>query len=253
MNSPIGWIGGKRALRKEIIARFPQDGVGRYIEVFFGAGWVFFGRDKQPGQLEVINDKDGEVVNLFRCIKYHRAVLQEELEWMVSAREGFDSAKAQFQAGGLTDIQRAARFFYLLKLSFGNNRNTFTTSPAANIQHNAAYLEKVQERLRGVLIENRDFEPILKTYDRADALFYLDPPYLGSERYYEGMFGWEDHLRLAYCLRQLKGRFVLSYNDDSRIRALYDWCNIESITRKENLSGNGKNQKQYAEIIARNF
>ena len=44
MNSPIGWIGGKRALRKEIIALFPQDGVGRYIEVFFGAGWVFFGR-----------------------------------------------------------------------------------------------------------------------------------------------------------------------------------------------------------------
>lgn len=54
MNSPIGWIGGKRALRKEIIALFPQDGVGRYIEVFFGAGWVFFSREKQPGQLEVI-------------------------------------------------------------------------------------------------------------------------------------------------------------------------------------------------------
>ena len=46
MNSPIGWIGGKRALRQEIIALFPQDGVGRYIEVFFGAGWVFFGREK---------------------------------------------------------------------------------------------------------------------------------------------------------------------------------------------------------------
>lgn len=68
MNSPIGWIGGKRALRKEIIALFPQDGVGRYIEVFFGAGWVFFGREKQPGQLEVINDRDGQIVNLFRCI-----------------------------------------------------------------------------------------------------------------------------------------------------------------------------------------
>lgn len=48
MNSPIGWIGGKRALRKEIIALFPQDGVSRYIEVFFGAGWVFFGREKRP-------------------------------------------------------------------------------------------------------------------------------------------------------------------------------------------------------------
>ena len=63
MNSPIGWIGGKRALRKEIIELFPQEGVGRYIEVFFGAGWVFFGREKPPGQLEVINDRDGQIVN----------------------------------------------------------------------------------------------------------------------------------------------------------------------------------------------
>lgn len=113
MNSPIGWIGGKRALRKEIIALFPQDGVGRYIEVFFGAGWVFFSREKQPGQLEVINDRDGQIVNLFRCIKYHRAALQEELEWLVSAREIFFTAMDQLHTDGLTDIQRAARFFLL--------------------------------------------------------------------------------------------------------------------------------------------
>ena len=128
MNSPIGWIGGKRALRKEIIELFPQEGVGRYIEVFFGAGWVFFGREKQPGQLEVINDRDGQLVNLFRCIKYHRAALQEELEWLVSAREIFFAAMDQLHTDGLTDIQRAARFFYVLKNSFGNNQKNFATS-----------------------------------------------------------------------------------------------------------------------------
>ena len=196
MNSPIGWIGGKRALRKEIIALFPQDGVGRYIEVFFGAGWVFFGREKQPGQLEVINDRDGQIVNLFRCIKYHRAALQEELEWLVSAREIFFAAMAQLHTDGLTDIQRAARFFYVLKNSFGNNKKTFATS-GNGIGCSVDYLEQVQLRLRGVKIENRDFEPILKTYDRPDALFYLDPPYLGTEKNYEGTFGWKDHLRLA--------------------------------------------------------
>lgn len=253
MNSPIGWIGGKRALRKEIIARFPQDGVGRYIEVFFGAGWVFFGRDKQPGQLEVINDRDGDVVNLFRCIKYHRSALQEELEWLVSAREIFFAAMSQLQAEGLTDIQRAARFFYLIKLSFGNNKQSFTTAAPANIKQNSDYLAKVQDRLRGVVIENRDFEPILKTYDRSDALFYLDPPYLGTEKYYTGMFGWDDHLRLAHCLQQIRGRFVLSYNDDPRIRELYGWCTIESIKRLETLSGQGKNQGFFKEIIIRNY
>ena len=70
MNSFIGWIGGKRLLRKEILGRFPED-IGRYIEVFGGAGWVLFAKEKQAGQLEVYNDRDGNLVNLYRCIKYH--------------------------------------------------------------------------------------------------------------------------------------------------------------------------------------
>lgn len=222
------------------------------IEVFFGAGWVFFGREKQPGQLEVINDRDGQIVNLFRCIKYHRAALQEELEWLVSAREIFFAAIAQLHTDGLTDIQRAARFYYVLKNSFGSNRKTFATS-GNGIGCSIDYLEQVQLRLKGVKIENRDFEPILKTYDRPDALFYLDPPYLGTEKLYEGIFGWEDHLRLAANLKELKGRFVLSYNDDPRIRELYDWCDIKATARRETLSGAGKNQSSFKEIIIRNY
>ena len=252
MNSTIGRIGGKSALRKEIISRFPQDGVGRYIEVFFGAGWVFFGREKQPGQLEVINDKDGNIVNLFRCIKYHREALQQELEWLVTARETFFDVIAQLEAGGLTDIQRAARFYYRVRCSFGSDQKTFTT--ASKSATNAAFFTEVQQRLKGVIIENRDFEPILKTYDRPDALFYLDPPYLGAEQYYDGGFSWEDHLRLVACLRRLKGRFVLSYNDDERIRALYeDWCTVESLQRRDTLPGNTNNRKPYNEVIIKNY
>ena len=252
MNSPIGWIGGKRALRKEIISLFPQDGVGRYIEVFFGAGWVFFGRTKASGQLEVINDRDGQIVNLFRCIKYHRATLQDELEWLVSAREIFFDAISQLRSDGLTDIQRAARFFYLLKTSFGCDGKTFATA-SKSCAKATEYLSEVQKRLQGVVIENRDFEAILRTYDRPDALFYLDPPYLGTEKYYAGMFCWEDHQRLAECLKNIKGRFVLSYNDDPRIRALYDWCTVTPVVRKETLSGSGKNQGSFREIIIRNY
>ena len=67
------------------------------------------------------------------------------------------------------------------------------------------------------------------------------------------MFGWEDHLRLAANLKELKGRFVLSYNDDPRIRELYDWCDIKSTARRETLSGAGKNQSSFKEIIIRNY
>lgn len=203
--------------------------------------------------MEVINDKDGEIVNLFRCIKYHARALEEEMRWVIPSRQIFFDSVAQLKSEGLTDIQRAARFLCTLKLSFGSNRRSFATS-AKSFQRTLNYLSKVQERLGDVTIENRDFGYILKTYDRPDALFYLDPPYLGTEKYYEGMFGWDDHLRLADNLKKIKGRFVLSYNDDDRIRELYSaWCNIESVQRRETLSGSGENQKSFKEVIIKNF
>lgn len=68
MNSFIGWIGGKRALRNEILQRMPS-GIGRYIEVFGGAGWVLFGREPSSKVMEVFNDYDAELVNIYRCIR----------------------------------------------------------------------------------------------------------------------------------------------------------------------------------------
>ncbi len=94
MNSFIGWIGGKRQLRKEIISRFPADGVGRYIEVFGGAGWVLFGKEQIPGQLEVLNDLNGNLINLYRCVKYHCEALQDELDWLLDSRETLCPAAA---------------------------------------------------------------------------------------------------------------------------------------------------------------
>ena len=149
MNSFIGWIGGKRQLRKEIIARFPTENVGRYIEVFGGAGWVLFGKDKVPNQLEVYNDINGNLVNLFRCVKYHCNEVQKELDWLLTSRELFFDCLAQLKTRGLTDIQRAARFFYVIKISFGCDRRTYATS-SRTIDSATIYLEKVKSRLREI-------------------------------------------------------------------------------------------------------
>lgn len=175
MQSFLGWIGGKSALRNAILNRFP-DKVGRYIEVFGGAGWVLFGRDPVPGQMEVFNDADGELINIYRCVKYHPEALQKELDGLPDSREVFFDYAAQEHIRGMTDIQRAARSLYLIKISFGSDRKTFATAPkiASNI---SASFSAVQERLRKVIIENLDFEHLIHTYDRPDALFYCDPPY----------------------------------------------------------------------------
>ncbi len=213
----IGWIGGKRLLRKAILERFPIDEIGRYIEVFGGAGWVLFAKEKKAGQLEVYNDINGNLVNLFRCVKYHCGELQRELDWMLTSREQFYNCIEQLNTQGLTDIQRAARFFYTVKISFGCDYRTYATS-SKTIDNIVSYLEKVKERLKGVNIEQKDFADLIKVYDRKNALFYLDPPYMGTEKYYDSPFTAEDHIRLKSVLDNLKGRFILSYNDCPMIR-----------------------------------
>ena len=111
MDSFISWVGGKKALRKIILEQFPAE-YGRYIEVFGGAGWILFAKERRV-KLEVYNDMDGRLVNLFRCVKYHPEALQKELDWILNSREQFFDAREE--ARGLTDIQRAARFFVLSK------------------------------------------------------------------------------------------------------------------------------------------
>lgn len=250
MNSFMGWIGGKRALRNEILALFPDD-VDRYVEVFGGAGWILFAKEIKKGQLEVFNDMDGNLINLYRCIKYHCTALQEELQWLPSSREVYYDFKEQISCRGLTDIQRAARFYYLVKVSFGSNRRTFATSNKS-VDNRMEYLTKVKKRLKGVIIEQKDFEDIIKVYDRKTALFYLDPPYVGSEKYYDVPFAREDHYRLKTVLEKIKGRFILSYNNDAFIRELYANYKIREISRRNELLANG-NQKDYAELIITNF
>lgn len=250
MNSFMGWIGGKRALRNEILALFPDD-VDRYVEVFGGAGWILFAKEIKKGQLEVFNDMDGNLINLYRCIKYHCTALQEELQWLPSSREVYYDFKEQISCRGLTDIQRAARFYYLVKISFGSNRRTFATSNKS-VDNRMEYLAKVKVRLKGVIIEQKDFEDIIKVYDRKTALFYLDPPYVGSEKYYDVPFDREDHYRLKTALEKIKGRFILSYNNDAFIRELYASYQIREISRKNELLAHG-NQKDYAELIITNF
>lgn len=114
------------------------------------------------------------------------------------------------------------------------------------------YLQEISKRLRMVVIERLDFERILKTYDRPDALFYLDPPYFHAERYYTSGFAKEDHIRLHDALGRIKGRFILSYNDCEDARELYKGYHIIDISRNDNLAAKTVSRK-YRELIIKNY
>lgn len=251
MNSFISWIGGKRLLRNKILEQFPSTAeYDRYIEVFGGAGWILFAKDKHAN-LEVFNDANGELINLYRCVKYHCEELQRELNWSFVSREQFFDNKEQIQVRGLTDIQRAARFYLLIKNSFGTDLRSFGVR-GRKLEGSIDYLSAIKERLNQTVIENKDFESLIKTYDREKALFYLDPPYFEAEEYYNVYFSKDNHIRLKTCLDKLKGKFILSYNDCAYIRELYSGYNIIEVERQNNLLTKTTSEK-YQEVIIKNF
>ncbi len=246
MNSFISWVGGKKLLRKQIIEQFPEQ-YDRYIEVFGGAGWVLFG--KEPKGMEVYNDVNSNLVNLYRCVKYHPEALQKELEGTLMSRElFFDAIQA---ARGLTDIQRAARFFVAIKESFGTTLDSFGVRPK-NMIKAVEFLSDASERLKNVVVENLDFEHLIHTYDKETALFYMDPPYYQAEKYYPDRFQPEDHKRLKEAVDKIKGKAIISYNDCQEIRDLYKGYRVIETDRANNLSVKDGGSR-YRELIIKNF
>ena len=120
------------------------------------------------------------MVNLFRIVKYHPKAFIEEWKNLLGSREMF----LQFLNGTfITDIQKAVQFYFLITRSFGGRGDTFgtvkkTSGGACKSLHNVPLkIEAIHERLDTVMIENRDFEKLIKQYDFDDAFFYCDPPY----------------------------------------------------------------------------
>ena len=225
--APIaGYKGGKRFLARRICALIdatPHDG---YAEPFVGMGGIFLRRSTRP-RVEVINDISGDVVNLFRVLQEHYRYFIDMLRFRVSARAEFDRLNA-IAPEHLTDLQRAARFFYLQRTAWGGRivGRSFGVSKRDPSNFNVRSLEPmlaaVADRLARVTIEQLAFDAFLARYDRPGMLFYLDPPYFGCETDYgPGVFGRADFARLAQLLGAGRAQFILSINDTPEIRATF--------------------------------
>ena len=254
MNSFMSWVGGKKALRDEIVLRFPPT-YSRYIEVFGGGGWVLF--HKSPGkEMEVYNDFNPNLANLFRCVRDHPNELCDELRYTLNSRLDFDYVREMLHTKTeLPDIRRAAYFYQIIRESYASGLDSFGAQPHS-MWNNFPLIHDACGRLQKVVIENKDFEKLIKQYDRPEAFFYCDPPYYNTEDYYEDVgFTRADHERLANALLSINGFFLLSYNDCPEIRELYSkpGITIEGTTRLSNIAQRYEGGKQYAELIISNY
>jgi DNA adenine methylase len=246
------YIGGKKRLAARLCAMIETTPHDLYAEAFVGMGGVFLRRRAAP-PTEVINDRNGDVANFFRILQRHYQAFMDMLKWQLTSRAEFERLARQ-DGAALTDLERAARFLYLQRVSFGGKvgGRTFgisTSGPARfDTTRLGPILEAIHERLSGVTIECLDWRVFLERWDRPGALFYLDPPYYGTESFYEAPFPREDHRALAKALESLKGRFILTMNDCEDTRAIYGRFPLTSVELSYMAGGSDKS-KRVREII----
>lgn len=248
----VPWIGGKRRLAKHILPLFPAHTC--YVEPFCGAAALYF--LKTPSKIEVINDINGELVNLYRVVKHHLEEFVRQFKWALVSRQIYKWLQDTPEET-LTDIQRAARFYYLQKQAFGgkvadHSFGTSTTSaPRFNLLRIEEELSMAHLRLSRTLIEHLDWHQCIERYDRPHTLFYCDPPYWGTEGY--GVdFPMSNYIHMAELARSIKGKMIISVNDIPEMRQAFNGLNIQTVDISYNLKVSGKATPR-KELVICNF
>ena len=285
MKTPVSRVGNKTAILHILYALFPLN-YSRFIDVFCGSGSVLLG-NPEICPFEVYNDFDRNLANLFRCMKERTMAVIRELGFChLNSREDFIAIRRFFEneqfddkylsdelrltqilfpppeAKELTemrkritadyDVRRAAMFLKLLRFSYSSSGKSYASQPF-DIRKLFGLISQLQERMANVVVENQDFETLIKHYDRPDAFFYLDPPYFSTEDMYEVGFGWDDHVRLRDTLKNIKGKFLLSYNDCDEIRELYNGFSMFDFSRTHSMAQRYEAGKEFKELLIGNY
>ena len=228
----VRYHGGKWNLAPWIISHFPAHRV--YVEPFGGGGSVLL--RKPRCYAEVYNDLDGEIVNVFRVLRDDGAKLSSALHLTPFARDEFELSYTESD----DPVEQARRTIIRSFMGFGSNgatgyntgfranSNRSGTTPAHDWANYPKELPAIIERLRGVVIENRDAIQVMDAHDGLETLHYVDPPYLPETRNKGGDYKHEmteaEHLELLGFLRSLSGAVVLSgYQSQMYDEALPGW------------------------------
>ncbi len=254
MRSFLRYLGGKSRLVGRLTPLIPAHTT--YVEPFAGAAWLFFARE-EPSKAEVLNDINSELQTLYRVIQNHLEEFIRCFKWSLVAREEFRRLVEE-RPHTMTDIQRAARYYYLLRLAFGGKAASpqfgvsKTRPPSLNLLRIEEELSAVHLRLSRVYIENLHYAELIKRYDLEGTFFYIDPPYWDCETDYgKGVFGKEDFQRLASLLAGIRGRFLLSINDTPQVRSVFsEFCMREVATK---YTAGPTNNIQARELLFANY
>ena len=247
---------------------------------------MLLGNPNSPS-FEVYNDFDRNLTNLFHCMKERTLATVRELGFCnLNSRDDFIAVRRFFEdeqfedkyfseelrltditfpppeAAELKeirtritkdyDVRRAAMFMKLLRYSYSSSCKSYASQPF-DIRRLFGLITELKNRMANVVVENQDFETLINHYDRPDAFFYADPPYFSTEDMYAVGFNLDDHVRLRDTLKNIKGKFLLSYNDCPEIRELYSGFSLFDFSRTHSMAQRYEAGKEFRELLIGNY
>jgi DNA adenine methylase len=257
MKSPIAYMGGKSRLVQKLVPIIEATPHDCYCEPFCGAAWVLLAKPPEVSKAEVVNDLDGELVSFFRVLQCHYLPFIDLYRHAVVSRQMFEWEKTK-RPETLTELQRAARFYYLQRLAFGgkvgNARNfgySLHSRPKLNLDCIHTELAEFHERMKGVNIEREDGLRCIARYDAAETLFFIDPPYCGVEGY-TTLFPADRYAELANTLKTIKGKFMLTINNHETTREAFSAFACHELKTRYTMAG-GERASDATELLYTNF
>jgi DNA adenine methylase len=239
MKAPFGRMGGKSKLANQLIKLFPKD-YDVFIEPFVGAGNILFRKPVIEGQQEIINDLDKDVIRIMNGLKTRNAYIQNNIPRRIT-KAYFDKIKNKRDV--INTLVKAKASFYNIGLSFKGNDKTIV-----NIKTD---FTPYKDRLKNVTILNESFAKVIKEYDSNNSFFFLDPPYESDERK-----DYKDYVtpeQVFQSVKNIKGKFMLTYNDSTNIRQLFKSFKIKTIDTMYEPNGNTQDKRKVTELIIMNY
>lgn len=233
------YVGGKHFMLNTLLKIIPPHRI--YVEVFGGSGKLLL--NKEPSKLEIYNDYDKRLANLFYVIVFKFDEFYEKVSRLVYSREIYNQIVKDLdnvEIKELGDVNIAVKTYFKLQSSFSGRLNskvfkiTLTERFPKEFFNSLNKLSLIHDRLKNVIIENMDFKKLLKKYkDIEDAFIYLDPPYYGVSNYYNIKFTEENHKEMLNLLKETKAKWLLSgYSNELYNIELKDFYRVEIPLKK---------------------
>ena len=278
----LSYIGGKSKIGKWIVPFYPKD-IETYVETFGGMFWCFFNMDLKefPNLNRVVyNDFNPLNYNLFTCLSNPERLL-EEINSIPCQEFGVENTDPRYKLAFYEfqnelfskdfqvtspDYSVAAKYAYILTQVFSGSKPETSSFIDLKGKYKSKYLtfrdklskpDWVEHFLKISHFENMDFQSVIEKYDSEKTYFYVDPPYWKTENYYSNHdFDRNDHERLANVLKNIQGKFSLSYYDFDLLREWfpedqYKWERKEFV--KAAAAKKGKEQNKGEELLIINY